>query len=665
MMKLIGIGLLITLATLRFPIYWSDFKDEFFHSTSESVNTSDSLKSDNLEGNKLHLEQVNVDTISKPEQCSILNPFENNDELMYSASMSIRNTIQSAITAGIDLDGLDFISYETRIPIPLPRFEYVRQQNYSYIKKYPNESVPIFGESSWFDSMSSDSLKLTLEINSISKEEVLVNLTSGSLNNTTFYVYGGNKTTLLGFLYAKAPWFSINDVEEFIDAGYSPTLSDLAFFTSEGIDLNIIQLMWRHASGDASSIHKFPPTYESLASIALVHGNFELLKFWLSKESPINPDPLGVSALSKFLFAKKQRSYSQEEEANIINEIAKTPLSQSDYNLMVSVFRTYLDSDISDRLSVHSIKFLEKKKQDSVLGYIKKISEIVLNPLSTKPNSEKCTVKYVRHTVDYILNHLKEKQIEERLNKSSKLSLSIELSEFMSRVSQSKIEEEAAIEKSFFEKANELKEKRTDALTEKDNTTINEVLAAAKANNWQLALQLLELMGTNKQSALNTLLSIALNTSKDTALFIELINRGAQIQASAYMQLLISNNVEAVEALIPHGLNVEVPMLAGGCVIKDIVKFGTPEMFKIFLKNGSMPNLNIDGMDALDVLLKRFSLKDNDVVFLQLLMQNIANVEKSHIAFVYQLAKTSDPEFKYIESKYPGLTEFREELLNY
>jgi hypothetical protein len=179
-----------------------------------------------------------------------------------------------------------------------------------------------------------------------------------------------------------------------------------------------------------------------------------------------------------------------------------------------------------------------------------------------------------------------------------------------------------------------------------------------------LALELLESIGTHQQDALNTLLSIALNTTREKALFIELINKRAQIPASAYMQLLITNNVEAAEALIPYGLNIDKPSLTGGDVIKDVIKFSTPEMMEVFLKNGSMPNLNIDGMDALDVLLERFSLKNNDVVFLQLLMQNIADVEKSHIAFVYRLAKKSHPEFKYIESKYPRLTEFREGTLH-
>ena len=458
-MKLIAIGLLITLAALKFPLYWKEFKEEFF-STSENNNSKvEESEVDNSETQQSNFAQKEFGTDSLLQQCSISNPFEDNYDLMHSASLSIRSIIQSAIADGVDLDQLDIIAYETGLPTPILRFEYARQQNYTYTDKYPNETIPIFGDPSWLDSVNKESLRLTLEVNNISKQEVLSRISTSTLDNTNFYIYDGKKTTLLGFLYTKAPWFSLNDIEDIIDAGYSPTLSDLGLFTSEGIDLETIQLLWRHVSGDVLSVHRYPPTYESLASIALVHGNFKLLKFWISQGSPINPDPLGVSALAKFLFAKKQQLYSQEEEEFIINEIAKAPLSQSDYTLLTSVFNKYIDSEFGDEANIYSIESLGDKAHRLAQHYIIQVSAVILDSLKTKPMSEECSKRNVRYNANYIFSRLKAKQLasQGRLNAVSASIIEMEISDFVSNISLSKLEKEADIKRMFLEKANELK----------------------------------------------------------------------------------------------------------------------------------------------------------------------------------------------------------------
>lgn len=654
---LIATSLFIVWGFFEVKSHWTDSKQEsstIKDGISKGADSSDALAIDrrNLNGGT---------TAPSSEQCNLSNPFENNEQLTSFASYSIRNSIQGAIRKGLGLDGVDFISHKTGLLIPLSRFEYIRQQNFNFIKKYPNETIPLFGGPSWLEKMSSESLQLVIRAASINKEDVLEKIRSGALTNETFYAFDEYKTTLLGFLFTKTSWFSIDDVEDLIDAGYSPTISDLAFFTSKGASLDAVKNMWRHAEGSATKIHKYPPVFESLASIALFHGNFELLEFWLAQNSPINPDPLGVSALKKFLFAKKQRSYLPEEEAFILNQIAQSPLSQSDYDLITSLFINYLTSDSIDNLKVYTEKELGEHQQGLVLEYVEQIADIVLEPLDSKPTEKYCINQYVINSVGYIFDNLLAQQRHEEQTQLPKPFLSPEVSSLLTSVVQSIKEDENEITKKFSEKAKMLREERMAQLTEEDNVLIEEVLAAANMNKWDLALQLLEAMDGNKQDALDTLMSIALTKSPEPALLLSLIDKGAKVPSGAYMQLLFTNNIEAAKALIPYGLNIEDPILAGGDVIKDVVKFGTPEMLEVFLRNGAVPNLAIEGMDAVDILLERFSLKDDDAVFLQHLMQNSVDVEQSHIAFVYQLARNSPAEYQYIESRYPRLTAFTQQ----
>lgn len=599
--------------------------------------------------------------ITNVTECQLPNPFENNEALVASASESIKAVIQSAISEGISLDGLDVVSYQTGLPIALSRFEYVRKQNYSFIDKYPNDTVPIFGDGNWLDEISRESLQLIFDINSISEKELIQKISLGVLNNTSFYAFDGVRTTLMGFLHAKASWFSIASVEAVINAGYTPTLSDLAYFTSVNADLEMIKMLWRQADGDIASIHKYPPFYESLSSIALFHGNFEALKFWLANGSTINPDPLGASAMQKFLFAKKQALYTENEQSFIVNEIAKASLNRHDFLLITKLFNTNLSVDVRDNLHVYAMSGLGKKQDELVFQSVQKIAAIALSPLDSTPSSQSCVDEYVSRSVSYIFNALFSKQNKQTNAEATTASVPTQSSVLLAQLAQSKKDEEAEIRAKITAQANEIKSQHVSELSEETKVTLTEVFAAAKANDWVLALQLLESIDIVGEDALNTLLSYGLNTANDPKPLIELINRGGKLLPNAYVQIVFNNKIELVEALLPYGLNIDEPVIDGGDVVKDLVNFGTPEMLALFMKKGVYPDLLIEGMDALDIVLERFSLKGADAVFLQHLMSNAVSIEPSHIAFVYELSQTSPAEYEFILKRYPQLTAFVEQ----
>lgn len=595
------------------------------------------------------------------EHCVLNSPFDSNSELSRTTGAKIKNVFRSAMSQGASIDELDLISHSTGFPILLSRFGFIQSQNFGFTQKYPNETVPLFDNQDWLDKINRQSLEFTLKIEALSPKIVIDGLKNENVKSNSIYVHGNTKTTLLGFLHANTPWLSSDVVIELLDAGYIPSLNDLAYFTAIDAEQELIERLWRAVDGDVSSVHKFPPFYQSLASIALVNGNFDSLKFWLEHDSPINPDPFRASALRALLNAQKRTAFTSEEETFIVKEIVKTKLSRTDISIISEMYENIIAPTEMISLINNSIELSYESKL--VNRSVEEIKSIVLEPLSAKIANSVCEEQYVVNTVR---NLLKQKFDEDKVkleDKSLISSLSSDVQIFLSEISKSKSEQEALQREALEIRAKEIQANFDSEISEQDNITIQEIVSAAKRGDWDLAISLLESIEIVERDALNTLVSLAISSGADFDTLANLINLGGELSRATYFQLILSDNTVLAKSLIPYGLNVSESFLPNGDVIKDVVQYGSPEMLSLFLDNDVMVDFSIEGMDALDILLQRFSLKSEDVLFLQKIMASPVEVEVSHLSFVYELSKKSPAEFQYIADTYPKLVAFEQIVL--
>lgn len=513
-----------------------------------------------------------------------------------------------------------------------------------------------------------EQLMLGEDIGKKSLEDILEQAKTYISEMRQVHIVEDTSLAFLSLLHAKGAITNEKQIHQVLDMGYVPLLIDLVYFTAAGFNAELLTDLYNASQANVAFVFITPTHMESLSSVAVKFGNVDAAIFWSGLGSPVNPDPYVNRAFLNF--KNKQSEYTEEQKKALLSLIFAEPHIQADYR---EVMADYADiaSTISFNTSLHDANFEKGELAASVISdHVPKYIDAIFGDNAQLMDKE-CQIFNLRKVMRALYppgsfssavspfvartNIKREDSSQRDDEKTQPKQETTRPEQEASDAASTKLDEEKKQQEEI-SKAHSLIDAEVSAAENAEFiASLQTVIELAQNGEWDEALALANELDLRGESSLDFLLSISLYTAKSPDPIIDLIEMGATLPAGAYVQLITHDRHEFIKPLVDNGLNITESVIPDGDVIKEAVKFGSANMLEVLLENGARPNMDAQGLDALDVVLNRFSLSNEDASILALLMKTGITVEASHKGFTQKLLENKPNEYEYLVTTFPVL----------
>ncbi|GLX80094.1 hypothetical protein tinsulaeT_34340 [Thalassotalea insulae] len=462
-----------------------------------------------------------------------------------------------------------------------------------------------------------------------------------------------------------------------ISSGVKPTFVDLMTATELALPVNFVALLYNASGLDVTRTYFDLGFYSSLSVVATKALAPELLEYWLSLDSPATPDLFSKSALDLLPVPENEQEKAKYTEMFIIlmnHNIRPNNLGT------VGKLRSWLPEPLIANYQTIFTQLNEKSISDVQKEFVhSKIIELYQIVLSGRLKDEgtdsienKCFLKAGRKLIKTIFkkkhrtaisksairvspdkkarelvasfdrDSLTTNEIIEQLSERDDLVAKLAMQQLMLAEMQKKIEM--------------VEDESKQELSQQQNETINEAIASAGNNNWEVTQEIIDNMEDTKESEkLDLQLMLAISSNQDWSIIRSLLEAGAVLPEGYVFMLARLNNPELAERLIPYGLDIHLVDSNGYNAIYHSTINNAQEMLIFLLDNHVDINVIPRGMDALDHALSMLRYRQKFIGVIEVLVKRGMKIVKSHRERVEEYKNSSPDTYQLIATRVPQL----------
>ena len=182
------------------------------------------------------------------------------------------------------------------------------------------------------------------------------------------------------------------------------------------------------------------------------------------------------------------------------------------------------------------------------------------------------------------------------------------------------------------------------------------LLHTAVSKDWEDFIQKAELFEELGPEAKNRALNLAIKNAAPFDIILEFVTRGAEFNSDTIMYLSYTDNVALTQELMSIGLNLHLSDQYGRNGVYFSSQAYSQSMFNLFISYGVTVKPSTQGLDPLDIVLKRSSTNSNSSYFIRKLLENGAPIQQSHIELIKELKNKNLDYYKKVISLNPELS---------
>lgn len=499
--------------------------------------------------------------------------------------------------------------------------------------------------------------------------------------------YSGKKSILflLSFILESKIDNKEQIVESLLGENILVTHLELINMSKAGFPIRLIEYAYMKSNINANKVLKYYGRYSSLAMEAIRNKDFDAVVYWMEKGSPTQPDIMGLNALD---FLVKYGSHFDQEERQVLFDIMLDygiNLYHNSFENKLSElvskesFDTYL-MQVKDRSKLVSnlLSNAEKEKLEEISGSIhRKVLDKVVDFKLDLYAQDACTLSLGRKLVKLAMKPLPNKNKNKSLINISDQALLTKNALISSRVAKAKekyvnsedveaflgesqsLEDKMAVEKYRQEEVAEAAKEALEKLnkgdfTESQKSNIEKVKKLIELGHWNEAISLLQQHGEKSQELMTSILLLAISNGADFNIVKHLINEGGVLLPDTIHILAQKDNVEMAKNLLKYNLNIHSLDVFQHSAVYNAVNYKSLDMLEFLLSKRVKVNSSSDGLDALDIAIKKCK-NITDIIYIRLLLEADATIERSH---KQQVQKIKDKDFFLylkIVGAFPGL----------
>ena len=146
------------------------------------------------------------------------------------------------------------------------------------------------------------------------------------------------------------------------------------------------------------------------------------------------------------------------------------------------------------------------------------------------------------------------------------------------------------------------------------------------------------------ENSLTHLLMLSILKNAPFELIVGLLNKGAKFNFPIFKAIIYNNNVQLMDKLTSHGLNIHMVDTKGyNGIFYSLDLIPNQEMFRYLIQNGVSVNLHVQEMDNLEKALRKCIESESSAVFVETLLNHGAKVGKRHFS-VLELLREKNSE---------------------
>lgn len=496
---------------------------------------------------------------------------------------------------------------------------------------------------------------------------LISSIIDGQLSNNSFYV-GKHSLVFLLTLVMESFENSALYIEELLDAGIEPELADLFFASKINLDIAILERMYNSSSVDASVTVLSHGVFKSLVLEALINNNFEHTLFWISKNSPLEPEKLKDNALD--ILAENGRAFTYAQNLQLFELFLSRGIEPNRYQSL-DILDQKLTTELKDKFQsqlifIHNYGF-SNEELVRINSQINNFFNLILSGANIEISEldKKCYISLSRKYVKYALQDHINKNIE-RLNEDNEKTLLLG-SQNKSNVNQTNNDVVNSLYTKNEYRSNTieklklipdpLKAENLSEASQDIQPTIEEVIQLIIERKWYEALNILKNNLIDDSASSNTLmLSISLGHNPPLEFIDYLIDNGANIYPDNISPLIKTDNIQIAEFLLDKGLDLQYIDPIGNSVLSLSVQNKSTKMLTFLLRNGAREPINNKGLDALDYALQNFKLSSQESdFFVRSLINNDFKIETSHKQITSELFTKDIASYTYLINNFPSL----------
>lgn len=493
------------------------------------------------------------------------------------------------------------------------------------------------------------------------------------LRPNAFYLGKTDVSFLLGHILDRNLTDAEHVIGKLLDANIYVGYADLVSATTLNRSVNFINALFESSVLQADMTLKRFGQYRSLALIALESGNVELIHYWIAKGSPLQSDLFDDNALDMLTYYGAQFNQSDRDDlfASAIHQAigTKWPTTVEQLKKIIS---PSLFNQHEDKLRRGAQGVIISAQAQSI---IRKMYQNILDgrvsfDLSKQP-AHLCFSELGRTLTELALETKPQDpvdavpQLTKPVMSDTLISEAEDLFEDGQLVVAHLAKEQGLESKRLVDKYKRrkialkskarVKQIKSNPEQEKTQKIMLDMFALAKAGKWNEALALFDQLAIPKEKSIDLLLMIALETNTQFEIIKDLLDKGAKLMPNAISRMIVNNNVQLAERLLPYGLDIHYVEIDQSPLARSVQNHAL-KMLKFLIKQGVAMDSHSYNFDALDIALRQFNLQKNGMSYVTALINAGASVELSHKQIVSQMSVNNMEAFLKLTRHFP---EFR------
>ncbi len=659
----------------------------FFLYSSSSQNTSDQNTPDRLVPATIQQPDVQattllpapVESLNTPDVAAVncRNTFLAHDEKVqwqHNKKSYIEARLADLQQQGVSENVLDKVAINTSIG--LFRGRNLRHSYLNQVKKPPyTEAKVVFAN---------PQLQMSLLKQARAGEFVQIaeDITAKVFKPDAYYIGKKGMVFLLSYLLEFNTADPAQLIELLIDSGITVTHADLVKVSQLNIPEATLNRLYLSSDLPADKVLKRFGKYTSLALVALQAKNIELASYWISMDSPLQPDLFYDNGLD--VLANNGGGAGQSDIDAIFAQMAAKGLSPywpTSYKKLKALISPSLFSryELQMKKGFEPLQLTQLAQAQSIVDQIHRqmLKGMVDFALDSEPQHP-CFSRVGRRLTKLAMGSKTKKKVPKRQPQVDLQTEQLAMSEQMAtKIAAAKnlfsddqgveahlgegqgLASKLAVERfrrqQMTELAKTLKDQFTvDPVMQEVDSKMTEIYRLANAGKWNEAVDQLNRLDMPEQDVATALLMLALNTNPDFAIIKQLLDRGGKLMPNAIGLLIVQDNADLAGKLLPFGLDIHY--VAGGySTLARSVERGALKMFKFLLEQGVEIDSHTPGFDALDIALRQFNIKTTGLTYVSRLITAGANIELSHKQIVDQLKVHDMPAYFSLTSAHNEL----------
>lgn len=172
---------------------------------------------------------------------------------------------------------------------------------------------------------------------------------------------------------------------------------------------------------------------------------------------------------------------------------------------------------------------------------------------------------------------------------------------------------------------------------------LKKIIHLAQNQQWQEILEIASVFGKDDADSLDYILFQSMSHNAPVDVLQTLLKQGATLQDHFINILAQKNNVELVQALIPHGLNIHGADMFGRNALHHVLEdFKSKEMFDYLISQNVAIDAKMGDKDPLAIALKRATTHQDALYYINVLLKKGAEISSVHKTLLQQV-KAQNP----------------------